>query len=241
MNLRLRKCNLCCTKINNFAVKKGDEVILQDINLHIHCGDLTAIIGPNGAGKSTLLKSIIGEIPHEGTLSFVDEKDKKTREPNIGYVPQTLEFDRTSPVSVKDLFNVTYCNFPLWLKRNKKTNIIASKSLEKVGAIDLLNKRLGALSGGELQRVMLALSLNPMPDILLLDEPVSGVDKKGMDLFYEIVSNMRKKYDLTVILISHDFEAVKKYADKVILLDRKILKQGTPIEVFNSKEFKSVF
>ena len=90
-------------------------------------------------------------------------------------------------------------------------------------------------------RVMLALSLNPMPDILLLDEPVSGIDKRGMNLFYETVSKLRKDYDLTIILISHDFEAVKKYADKVILLDRKILKQGKPMDVFNSKEFKDTF
>jgi len=241
VKLRLRKCNLCCTKINNFAVKKGETVILEDINLHIHCGDLTAIIGPNGAGKSTLIKSILGEVPHDGTLSFVDEKDNKTREPNIGYVPQTLEFDRTSPISVKDLFNVTYCNFPLWIKRDKKTENIANEALKRVEAEELLDKKLGALSGGELQRVMLALALNPLPDILLLDEPVSGVDKRGMSLFYETVSKIRKKYDLTVILISHDFDAVREYADKVILLDKRILKQGSPNEVFNSKEFKDAF
>jgi len=241
VRLRLRKCNLCCTKINNFSVKKGQTVILDNINLHIHCGDLTAIIGPNGAGKSTLLKAILGEIQHEGSLSFVDEKDNKTREPNIGYVPQSLEFDRTSPISVKDLFNVTYCNFPLWIKRDKKTENIAKEALKRVEAEELLYKKLGSLSGGELQRVMLALALNPMPDILLLDEPVSGVDRRGMSLFYETVSKLRNDYDLTVILISHDFEAVKKYADKVILLDKKILKQGSPNEVFNSKEFKDAF
>lgn len=241
MKLRLRKCNLCCTKISNFTVKKGETIILEDVNLHIHCGDLTAIIGPNGAGKSTLLKAILGEIPHEGVLSFVDEKDMKTRKPNIGYVPQTLEFDRTTPISVKDLFNVTYSNFPLWIKRNKEDEDIAKDTLKRVEAEELLDKKLGALSGGELQRVMLALALNPMPDILLLDEPVSGVDKRGMRLFYEIVSKIRKNYDLTVILISHDFEAVKQYADKVVLLDKKILKQGSPNEVFNSKEFKDTF
>lgn len=241
MKLRLRKCNLCCTKINNFSVKKGQTVILDNINLHIHCGDLTAIIGPNGAGKSTFLKAILGEIQHEGSLSFVDEKDNKARNPNIGYVPQTLEFDRTSPVSVCDLFDITYSDFPLWIKRDKKTIDIAKEALKKVEADDLLNKKLGNLSGGELQRVMLALALNPMPDILLLDEPVSGVDKRGMNLFYEIVSKIRKSYDLTIILISHDFEAVRKYADKVILLDKSILKQGSPDEVFNSKEFKEVF
>ncbi len=241
MKLRLKKCNLCCTKISDFAVKKGGTVILENINLHIHCGDLTALIGPNGAGKSTLLKAILGEIPHEGTLYFIDEKDKKMREPNIGYVPQTLEFDRTSPISVRDLFDVTYSNLPLWIKRDKKTTAVASKALERVEAEELIDKKLGALSGGELQRVMLALALNPMPDILLLDEPVSGVDRRGMDLFYETVSKLRKSYDLTIILISHDFEAVKKYANKVILLDKRILKQGKPEEVFNSKEFNEAF
>lgn len=241
MKLVLRKCNLCCTKINNFSVKKGEVVILENINLHIHCGDLTAIIGPNGAGKSTLLKAILGEVPHEGKLSFVDEKDKKTREPNIGYVPQTLEFDKTAPITVRDLFNVTYSKFPIWVSRDKEVNDIANEALDKVEAKDLLDKKIGNLSGGELQRVMLALSLNPMPDILLLDEPVSGVDKRGMNLFYETVSKLRKDYDLTIILISHDFDAVKKYANKVVLLDKKILKQGKPDEVFNSKEFKDVF
>ena len=129
----------------------------------------------------------------------------------------------------------------MWIKRDKKTEKIAKEALERVEAEDLLNKKLGALSGGELQRVMLALALNPMPDILLLDEPVSGVDRRGMNLFYEIVSKIRKKYDLTIILISHDFDAVKAYADKVILLDKKILKQGSPNDVFNSKEFKDSF
>ena len=117
----------------------------------------------------------------------------------------------------------------------------AIDALKKVEAEELLEKKLGDLSGGELQRVLLALALTPMPDILLLDEPVSGVDMKGMGIFYDIVSNMRKKYDLTIILISHDFELVKKYADKVVLLDKTIKKQGSPKDVFSSKEFNELF
>ena len=112
MKLTLKKCKLCCTEIKNFSVKKGNQVILENINLHLHCGDLTAVIGPNGAGKSTLLKAILGEIHHEGSLSFTDEKVRLTRKPNIGYVPQMLDFDKTSPVTVRDLFNVTYSNVP---------------------------------------------------------------------------------------------------------------------------------
>lgn len=236
-----KKCNLCCTKINNFSVKKGNLVILQDINLHIHCGDLTAIIGPNGGGKTTLFKAILNEVSHLGTLSFVDEKDQKTREPKIGYVPQVMDFDRTMPISVRDLFDTTYSNFPVWIKRTKKSLYIAENALEKVEAKSLINKKIKELSGGELQRVMLALALTPVPDILLLDEPISGVDKKGRDIFYEMVSNLREKYDLTIILVSHDFDSVKKYADKVVLINKTIKKEGTPKEVFGSEEFNKLF
>jgi len=241
MKLTLKKCKLCCTEIKNFSVKKGNQVILENVNLHLHCGDLTAVIGPNGAGKSTLLKAILGETHHEGTLSFTDEKDRLARTPTIGYVPQMLDFDRTSPVTVRDLFNVTYSNFPLWLKRSHSSEEIAKEALKKVEATTLLDKKLGRLSGGELQRVMLALAITPMPDILLLDEPVSGVDHRGLKIFYDIVSGMRKKYDLTIIVISHDFEFVKKYADKVVLLDKTIKCVGKPNDVFKSEEFQELF
>jgi len=236
-----KKCNLCCTKINNFAVTRGSDKILYDVNLHVHCGEITAIIGPNGAGKSTLLKSILGEIPHEGTLEFVDEKDKKTRNANIGYVPQYLDFDRTTPISVLDLFTITYSNIPSWIKKSKKVLEIAQEALKRVEADDLLNKRLGQLSGGELQRVLLSLALTPMPDILLLDEPVSGVDNKGMNIFYKTVSSLREKYDLTIILVSHDFESVKKYADRVVLLNKTVKMVGKPKDVFGSKDFEAMF
>ena len=236
-----RKCNLCCTKINNFAVTRGQDNILYDVNLHVHCGEITAIIGPNGAGKSTLLKAILGEIPHEGTLEFVDEKDKKTRAANIGYVPQYLDFDRTTPISVFDLFAITYSNMPVWIKKSENVHKLAKEALKRVDAEELLNKRLGQLSGGELQRVLLSLALTPMPDILLLDEPVSGVDKKGMNIFYKTVSNLREKYDLTIILVSHDFEAVKKYANRVVLLNKTVKMIGKPKEVFESKDFETMF
>ncbi|MBQ7668962.1 MAG: metal ABC transporter ATP-binding protein [Clostridia bacterium] len=236
-----KKCNLCCTKINHFSVTRGNDKILEDVNLHVHCGEVTAIIGPNGAGKSTLLKAILGDIPHTGELEFIDEKDKKSRDATIGYVPQYLDFDRTTPMSVYDLFSVTYSNFPVWLKKEKKVEELAKDALKKVDAENLINKRLGQLSGGELQRVLLSIALTPMPDILLLDEPVSGMDENGMNLFYKTVSNLREKFHLTIILVSHDFESVKKYADRVVLLDRTVKKVGKPKEVFDSKEFEETF
>jgi zinc transport system ATP-binding protein len=115
------------------------------------------------------------------------------------------------------------------------------ENLSKVNAEHLLSRRLGALSGGELQRVLLALALDPIPDILLLDEPVSGIDQNGLELFYETVAALRKNYDLTVILVSHDLEMVRKYADRVVLLNQTVLEAGPPEKVFNSENFFNVF
>lgn len=173
---------LCCTKIENFGVKAGRLVIFEDVNIHVHCGQLTAIIGPNGAGKSTLLKAILGEIPHTGKLKYTDAKGKHTGNPVIGYVPQYLKFDVSAPITVQDLFAACLSQRPVWLLPVKNRQEII-RCLSRVRAAELIDRRLGALSGGELQRVLVALALNPMPDLLLLDEPVSGVDQNGLEIF----------------------------------------------------------
>ena len=184
---------LCCTKIENFSVKAGNTEIFKDVNIHIHCGQLTALIGPNGAGKSTLLRSVLGEVAHEGNLSYVDAKGAHTGKPVIGNVPQYLRFDLSTPTSVEDLFMACLTRRPVWLFSPGKLKKRIVQSLQRVKAEHLLTRRIGALSGGELQRVLLALALEPMPDLLLLDEPVSGVDQNGLELFYEIVSDLRVK------------------------------------------------
>jgi len=234
-------CGLCCTKIENIGVIKGGKDILKDVNLHIHCGEMTALIGPNGAGKSTLLKAILGEIKNTGKLQFLDHKGKHTGNPLIGYVPQHLYFDRNSPVSVLDLFCSAKSEIPIWLWKNRNTKSEVKESLDKVRASHLINKKLGNLSGGELQRVLLALSIDPVPDILLLDEPVSGIDQQGMEIFYQTVSELRENFDMSIILVSHDFSLVAKYSDRVALLNKTILSCGKPAEVYSSKEFINLF
>lgn len=235
-------CGLCCTKIQNFGVIRGKTEILKDINLHIHCGDLTAIIGPNGAGKSTLLKAMLGEIPHSGELLFLDAKNERSNHPLFGYVPQKLDFDYSSPVSVLDLFVATKSNLPVWFSYTKKNREIVLESLTNVHAEHLIDKRLGALSGGELQRVLLALSLDPVPDILLLDEPASGIDQNGLKLFYKTVSKLRESFDLSVILVSHDLPLVAQYADRVVFLNNKTVEcSGTAEEVFCNKKVIELF
>lgn len=234
-------CGLCCTQITNLGVTCGKTGILKNVNLHIHCGELTALIGPNGAGKSTLLKAILGEIKHSGTMEFLDMKGKHTGNPFIGYVPQYLEFDRSSPISVIDLFTTCLTSIPVWLVKSGKIRRKVQDSLKIVQGEHLIDKRIGNLSGGELQRVLLALALVPSPDLLLLDEPVSGIDQSGLKLFYDIVSQLRKSFDMSIILVSHDLNLVSQYADRIVLLDKTIISSGKPDEVLNNNLLMKVF
>jgi zinc transport system ATP-binding protein len=233
---------LCCTKIINFGVTRGRKEILKNINLHIHCGELTAVIGPNGAGKSTLLKAILGEISHSGELEFLAANNEGSERPSIGYVPQKLDFDSSSPTSVLDLFTAACSPIPVWLYRSRRIRQHVSESLIRVQAEHLIDRRLGVLSGGELQRVLLALALDPIPHLLLLDEPVTGLDLKGQKLFFQTVSALRKNYDLSIILVSHNLSLVAEYADRVVFIKNKTIECcGTPQEVFSNKNVMATF
>ena len=232
---------LCCTKIKNFAVSIGNTPVFSDVNLHIHCGQLTALIGPNGAGKSTLLRAILGEIAHSGELQYVDAKGNHTGNPIIGYVPQHLRFDVSSPTSVLNLFMASLTRRPVWLCRAGRLRERIERNLRRVKADHLIERRLGALSGGELQRVLLALALDPLPDLLLLDEPVSGVDQNGLELFYAIVAELRAQEDMAIILVSHDLNLVAKHADQVVLLNKQVICSGTPQSVFSDEKTREIF
>ncbi len=224
------KCSGCCTKLIDLKVILGHKTILENINLHIHCGELTVLVGPNGAGKSTLFKALLGEIPYQGEICFQKEDNSKIR-PRIGYVPQKLDFDSSSPMTVRDLFAVSL---------PKLSEEEVKKSLAKTEVEHLFNQRLGHLSGGEMQRTLMSLALTPIPEILLLDEPISGLDMKGVNLFYKMVSNLRLNYDLTILLVSHDLNAVAKYADRMILINKQILCDGPPEEILNHQELKKL-
>ena len=227
--------------LKNLGFSFGEGWIFRNLNLEIQQGDFIAVIGANGAGKSTLLKAVLGEVKHSGNLAYVDAKGERTGNPLIGYVPQHLNFDITMPITVLDLFNVCLSNEPTWLNVSKNIKTKVNELLIKVKAEHLINRKLGALSGGELQRVLLALALQPVPDLLLLDEPVSGIDKNGLDLFYNIVSDLRMKHDLSIILVSHDFNLVSKYADRVILLNKTIVANDSPQVVFASTAVQETF
>lgn len=234
-------CGLHCMKVSNLGVSRGTQIILENISLHLHCGSFTAVIGRNGAGKSTLIRAILGDIPHTGTIEFKDFENGNLQKLKIGYVPQSINIEENSPLSVYDLFASYHSSFPLFLKMQKKSREEFREALKIFAGEDLLDSQVCKLSGGELQRVMLALAILDEPNLLLLDEPVSGVDQNGLELFYETIQYLKQNYDLSVILVSHDLNYVAKYADNVVLLDQKVLAEGSVSKVFRSDAFLEVF
>ncbi len=234
-------CGLCRVDIENLSVENRGDIIIHDINITLHCGELTAIIGKNGAGKTTLLQAILGERPHNGKITFKSHDDTAIKAPKIGYVPQQLVFDKSTPVSVSDFMLSTKTKRPLWLGAKKQDINNIKALLATLGCEYLLNRPLGNLSGGEIQKVMLLTALDPMPDLLILDEPVSGVDAVGLDMFYKKITSVRDTYHIAIILVSHDLNLIKKYADKAVLIDKTVIKQGETKEVFSSNEFKTSF
>ena len=232
----------CSVKIEELSVRKGSTEILNQVNLTANHGEILALIGRNGAGKTTLLKAILGQTPYSGRISYFNCQGKRIDRPRIGYVPQFLAFDRSTPVTVEDLFCANRSRIPVWMSHGKKRQKEAESLLEKVGGTGLFRKKLGALSGGELQRVLLAFALDPLPDLLLLDEPVSAVDRKGVGVFYDLVTSLRSEYHMPVILVSHDLGHVKKYASKAAFLqDGTVAMQNAVDEVLNNTQVREAF
>ena len=234
-------CGLHCIQIKDIGVTLNKKEILKDVNIHIHCGQLTTVIGKNGAGKSTLLKAILGEIKHTGNVIFKNAKNNKIEDIKIGYVPQKIDIEENSPISVFDLISAFTNNTSVFFIRNKLIYEEIKKSLKVFEAEDLIDKRVCDLSGGQLQRVLLTIAIYNNPNLLILDEPVSGIDQNGMELFYKNIDMLKKKHDIAIILVSHDLELIAKYSDRIILLDKTVIKEGTAKDVYASEEFKNTF
>ena len=203
-------------------------------------GRTTLVSGNSGVGKSTLIRAILGQREYEGKITFHSADGKQTRL-RIGYVPQSPAFDPADPISVLDLFTCCIAKRPAFLRPGKALREKVLECLSRVHGESLIGKRVGTLSGGELQRVLLALALEPMPNMLILDEPLSGVDVEGMELLMDMLDEIRKTYDLSILMTTHDFSMLERYADRVVLLREKILCKGTPLEVLNSDEFAQAF
>lgn len=231
----------CSVRIADLGVSRGGYKILRNISFSVKHSEIMALVGRNGAGKTTLLKAIIDSIPHTGKVQFFNSEGKMILSPKIGYVPQKLNFDRDTPFTVLDLFGINSSRFPIWMGLSEKRKNRAYEILKKVGAEDQINKKVGRLSGGEIQRVMLAFALDPMPDILLLDEPISAVDKNGATAFYRLITSMREEFHMPVIIVSHDLAQVSKYATSYALLDGSLVETGKACEMAQSPNIRKIF
>ena len=239
--MSLHRCSLCHIDLDQVSVRRGGQTLLQDISMHIHCGQLTVLIGQNGAGKTTLIRALLGEIPHSGSIRHLDSAGRDLPHLTTGYVPQHLSFDPEMPLTVSDFLAASTARRPVWLGISKSVRARVAEALADVRAEDLADTPLGRCSGGELQRVLLALAIHPAPDLLVLDEPVSGVDRNGLRLFLDTVTHLKQTRHMAILLVSHDLRLVREYADHVVLLDKNVLTQGSPEHVFASPEFESVF
>ncbi|MGY5143563.1 MAG: metal ABC transporter ATP-binding protein [Candidatus Nitrosopumilus sp. bin_32a] len=208
-------------EINNLTVQYPDVKALDDISLVVNQGDFLGIIGPNGAGKSTLFASMLGlNTKYKGTIKFFDEDIKKSKSylKELGYVPQKPIFESNFPVTVTDVVR-------MGLRKESDENKI-DEILQQLWIHELRERRIGELSGGQQQRVFIAKALVNNPKILILDEPVTGIDQQSIDLFYSILRELNSKQKITIIWSSHDLDAVNKLANHVACLNRTLFFHG---------------
>lgn len=223
----------------NVTVERGGVSILENVSASVPKGGCTAIIGPNGAGKTTLLLALLGEIPYRGSIRTANVIDRETVK--IGYVPQRLTFDRGMPITVTEFLLMGVQRKPLWFGMKGDLKKRARQALSSVKAGHLADRRLGALSGGEMQRVLLALAIGQDPDLLVLDEPASGVDFQGEYIFCELLDSLRREKGFTQLMVSHDLATVTHHATHVICLNRRVAAEGPPRETLTGATLTAIF
>ena len=222
--------------VRNLSVRLGNELILDDVDMDIAYGTIHALVGPNGAGKTTLLRSIMGGMPHKGTIRFRFRNSAR-----IGYVPQLLDFERNLPITVGDFFRIMLEKKPVFLGRLKKKHEVILKALRQTESDHLIDRKIGGLSGGELRRVLLAQALTPLPEFLILDEPASSVDEYGIRLLEQVLTHLRNDHNLTVLMVAHDISMVSRVSDNATGLNRRITFQGEAKRLSDSKILDQVF
>jgi zinc transport system ATP-binding protein len=230
--------------VRNLCVQLGDKAILRQVDLDLERGRITALIGLNGSGKTTLLRALLKEVPFTGTIEFHCGHDHAHPMPShIGYVPQKLSVDARLPLTVRDLLAMALQRWPVFLGIHASTERRMAELLGRVKAdLSLLDKPVEKISGGELQRVLLALALFPAPELLLLDEPAQGIDFQDEELFYDIIAGLSRHGGVTILLVSHDISVVSKHADHVLCLkDGRIQCQGLPQTILSHEMLQRTF
>ncbi|MDV7340501.1 metal ABC transporter ATP-binding protein [Terasakiella sp. A23] len=211
--------------LKSAGVYENERWLIRDVDLVVHPGEIVSLIGPNGSGKSTTLKAAIG------LMKLREGEAYKRPGLRIGYVPQKLSIDATLPMTVRRLMK---------LSAHYNDDVIEDM-LHSVGMLEHANSPVHALSGGEFQRVLLARAMIGQPDLLLLDEPVQGVDYTGEALLYDLISSFRDKTNCGVLLISHDLHVVMAQTDRVLCLNGHVCCTGTPQTVANNPKYQELF
>lgn len=215
--------------------------VLRGANLQIPKGEIVALIGPNGSGKTTLLRCLLGlHRADRGEILLFGKKDRDLQ--RIGYVPQRLVLERSFILSVREFLALRLRATQNWFwKPNRVTDRAICSTFEEIGIAQLLDRPIARLSGGQLQRVLIAFSLLNNPELLLLDEPTAGVDTPGEQSFYELIASVQKRHGLTVVLVSHDLSMVYRHASWIYALNGVICCEGTPEEVINAESLRHAY
>ncbi|MGE3808881.1 MAG: metal ABC transporter ATP-binding protein [Gemmataceae bacterium] len=228
--------------IDDVHVTLGGVEILHGIQAELGRGQITALLGLNGSGKTTLLRAILKEVSYAGQIRFHCGHDHSHPTPeHVGYVPQKLQIDARMPLTVRDLMALALQTRPLFFGVTRAARQTMTALLEKVGAGHLLDSPVENISGGELQRVLLALALHPEPELLLLDEPAAGIDFKDQQRFYELIADLNRNMGVTILLVSHDTHMVTKHAHLVLCLKDGAIKCQGPPSVLTGETLAQVF
>jgi len=222
---------LKAVEIEHLTVQYRDVKALDDVSFTVNEGDFLGIIGPNGAGKSTLFSTMLGiNANYEGTIKFFGTDIRKSKDylKEIGYVPQKPIFEKNFPATVNDIVRMS-------LRRESDEKNV-EQILQQLWIHELSQRRIGELSGGQLQRVFIAKALVNHPKLLILDEPVTGIDKQSIDLFYSILRELNSQQKITIIWSSHDLDAVNQLANKVACLNRTLFFHGESEDFFENED-----
>ena len=232
-------------EVSRLSVQFGQKKIVDGLSFTVEEGQWLMIVGPNGAGKSTALNAVTQGVPYTGRVLFAGQDVAKMkpalRAQAIGVLAQNhfVGYGFTVEEVVR-LGRFAYAG-GLFGRSQTEDREKVEQALTLAGLQDKRRQSVLTLSGGELQRVLLALALEPMPNLLILDEPLSGVDVEGMALLMEMLSDIRHTFDLSILMITHDFTMLAQYVDQVVLLDKTVLRSGTPADVLDSDEFLQAF
>jgi zinc transport system ATP-binding protein len=236
--------NHVLVSIRNLNVALGGVSILRGLDADVEAERITAVIGLNGSGKTTLLRALLQEIPYSGSIKFHCGHDHTAPTPQyVGYVPQKLRIDANLPLTVGDLLAMALQRRPLFLGISRRVHRQMLALLDQVNApARLLDTPVEKISGGELQRVLLGLALQPQPELLLLDEPAAGIDFPDQAKFYDLLARLNRERKTTILLVSHDISMVSQRAHHVLCLkDGHIQCQGAPSHVLTKEMLEQTF